>query len=186
MGTTDGGHTWQGQHILGETYLAQLSKVDVIDARHGWCVGTYGTIIATSNGEEWVVEQSGTQRELAGVSFVDAGHGWVVGKGGVILEDPSPICYAPSACTVQRGRTAVLKYKVADAAVVKLTVTIRIKNSRNAQVKKIVLTGRPPNRLLSTKFVCKLPRGKYRFFVYAVDSAGNRAAVPAINKLTVK
>ena len=87
---------------------------------------------------------------------------------------------------MRKGSIATLKYKVSDAAVVRLTVTIRIRNSRNHLVKKLVLTNRPPNRLLSAKFRCRLNRGKYTFYVYAVDSAGMKAAVPAVNRLTVR
>jgi hypothetical protein len=38
----------------------------------------------------------------------------------------------------------------------------------------------------SASFVCKLPRGTYRFYVYATDIAGNIATKVATNRLTVK
>jgi hypothetical protein len=39
--------------------------------------------------------------------------------------------------------------------------------------------------LVSYRFRCRLPRGRYRFFVTAWDGAGNRSAKPACNHLTV-
>jgi hypothetical protein len=123
---------------------------------------------------------------LRGVSFVDEGHGWVVGAGGIILEDPGPLCRAPSKCTVKRGGTATLKFLVSDAAAVKVHVTIIIRNSRGSRAKKFELYRQAPNRVLKKSFHCTLPRGSYHFYVYATDSAGNKAAVPAVNKLIVR
>jgi photosystem II stability/assembly factor-like uncharacterized protein len=72
-----------------------MNDIMLIDNRHGWCVGTKGYILGTSDGQHWVEENAGTTRDLHGVSFVDEGHGWVVGAGGVVLEDPGPLCRAP-------------------------------------------------------------------------------------------
>lgn len=185
--TTDGGETWDKCTVLTEwADDTSMNSIMFIDDRHGWAVGTGGYILATSDGEHWVEENSGTTRDLYGVSFVDEGHGWVVGAGGVILEDPGPLCRAPSKCVVRRGKKASLKCRVSDAAAVRVTVTIVIRNSRNRRVKTLELRNKLPNRTLTATFRCRLARGTYRFYVHATDSAGRKAAVPAVNKLIVR
>jgi photosystem II stability/assembly factor-like uncharacterized protein len=187
MRTKDGGQTWQSCDIVTEhSGFSSLQSLDFIDRQHGWSAGTLGYLLGTSDGQHWVEENSGTTRDLDGVSFVDQGHGWVVGAGGVILKDPSPICYAPYKTTVRKGYTATLKYKVSDAAAVRVNVTIKIRNRMNVVVKKLTLSNKAPNKLLSAKFLCTLRRGTYTFYVYATDTAGRKAAVPGINKLVVK
>ncbi|HMK92428.1 MAG TPA: YCF48-related protein [Thermoleophilia bacterium] len=52
---------------------------------HAWAVGTYGTIVATTDGgTHWTSQPSGTNHGLAAVSFADASHGWAVGGYPVI------------------------------------------------------------------------------------------------------
>jgi photosystem II stability/assembly factor-like uncharacterized protein len=185
--TTDGGATWSScPSNVQYSDWSQLHRIDMLDARHGWAVGTNGGILATGDGEHWVIEKSGTQRTLWGVSFVDPANGWIAGDGGVILKDPGPLAYAPYRSVVRRGSIATLKYKISDAAVVRLSVVIRIRNSHNRLVKKLVFTNKSPNRLLSATFRCRLARGKYTFHVSATDSAGMKTAVPAVNRLTVR
>ncbi len=38
----------------------------------------------------------------------------------------------------------------------------------------------------TVKFRCKLGKGKYKFFVYATDAAGNPQSKIAYNRLTVR
>jgi photosystem II stability/assembly factor-like uncharacterized protein len=56
-------------------------------AQTGYAVGTSGTILKTTDGQNWtVLKKPPTGKvDLNGVSFVDAKHGWVVGDGGTIL-----------------------------------------------------------------------------------------------------
>ena len=88
--TIDGGETWL--HIESDVEhsdWSELSQIEMLDRRHGWAVGTRGGILATSDGVHWVIENSGTRRDLRGVSFVDPANGWVVGDGGHHLKDPA-------------------------------------------------------------------------------------------------
>jgi len=68
-----------------------LHGVASTDAVHGWAVGEYGTILATTDGgAAWSSQRSGTTEILSGAAFSDATHGWVVGNdydtgAGVIL-----------------------------------------------------------------------------------------------------
>jgi hypothetical protein len=106
------------------------------------------------------------------------------------IDTRKPRTKAPNASSVVRYRTAKLYYKVLDAAPNggKATVTIKIRNSANRIAKTLgPYTGKAVNTLLYKTFTCKLPRGTYRFFVYAYDSAGNAQVLPAgSNKLVVK
>lgn len=68
----------------------------------------------------------------------------------------------------------------------RVNVTIKVRNRTNSVVKKLTLLNRAPNKLLSARFLCKLRRGTYHFYVYATDTAGRKAGVPGINKLIVK
>jgi photosystem II stability/assembly factor-like uncharacterized protein len=72
-----------------------LFGVDFPDAAHGYAVGAYGRILATTDGgATWSPQVSGVEKRetgdgeanvLHGVSFVDATHGWAAGQNGIIL-----------------------------------------------------------------------------------------------------
>jgi photosystem II stability/assembly factor-like uncharacterized protein len=63
-----------------------LYDIDFPDAKNGWAVGYYGTIVHTSHGgETWEKQHSGTTIMLKGVDFVDANKGWIVGRKGLII-----------------------------------------------------------------------------------------------------
>ena len=186
MRTTDGGSTWENCRIITDDYpIMHINDLCFIDRIHGWGVGTAGVIFATADGQNWILENSGARRDLYGVSFVDRAHGWVVGDGGLILEDPGPLVNAPYRCVVRRGRLATLRFKVSTAAVVRVNVKIRIRNARR-QVMSIDLRNQRPNQWLKATFRCTLRKGTYSFLVYARDTSGNKAAMPAVNKLIVR
>lgn len=63
-----------------------LYAVSFVDARAGWAVGAFGTILSTRDGgRNWRTEPSHTTEPLFSVDFVDARHGWAVGRSGLIL-----------------------------------------------------------------------------------------------------
>ena len=49
LATINGGATWKKQ---GSVSTARLSAVAFPDATHGWAVGDYGAILATTSGGE--------------------------------------------------------------------------------------------------------------------------------------
>ncbi len=90
--------------------------------------------------------------------------------------------------SVRRGRTATLKYKVADAAPTQgtATVSIKIKNSHGKVVKTIKVGSKSVNTALTAKFRCKLAKGAYKYYVYATDASGNAQAKVGSARLRVK
>lgn len=192
MRTTDGGQDWpnSGVRLPGSSvgpWTKVLRSVMFSDRLHGWAAGDDGTVAATSNGGKvWYVQNSGTTQDLYGAWCVDKGHAWVVGKRGTILAGPMPVPIAPRAVGVRRGAVAKIKYKVSDSSVLTAKVTIKIRNARGRTVKTLRYKRRPPNRWLKARFRCRLPRGAYRYWVYALDSSGNRQPRPASNRLVVR
>jgi hypothetical protein len=89
-----------------------------------------------------------------------------------------------SAVTVRRGHTAALRYKVADVS--PLRVTLVIKNSHGATVKRFVIAKVRPTVWQSKRFHCTLAKGTYRWHVSATDSVGYRQTRTAVGKLIVK
>ena len=66
------------------------------------------------------------------------------------------------------------------------TATITIKDATGTVVKTLVLTAKPVNAPQKATFKATLKKGKYKFYVTAVDAAGNPSANVSFNKLTVK
>ena len=108
----------------------------------------------------------------------------------VRLDTKAPTTRARSRAAARRGRTATLKYRVNDlgpnggAA----TVTIKLKNHTGKIVKTLRCGAKTVNMALSARF--KVPGawkvGAYRFFVYAIDQAGNVQSKVGHNRLTVR
>jgi hypothetical protein len=92
---------------------------------------------------------------------------------------------AARAASVKRGRKVSLRYRVGDLAP-EASVTLVLKNARGKTVKRLALGPRATNTDLSSRFVCRLRRGVYRYYVHATDPAGNTQRKPASAKLTVR
>ena len=105
----------------------------------------------------------------------------------VKVDTRRPVPRIPQPATVTRGRTAAIRYLVADPrpgsprAAVEISVT-----GRGREQMHFILRGRPVGKLLSCKFPCNLPRGRYSVLVTATDAAGNLARRPARSTLTVR
>ena len=87
---------WQNPYPSGNDY----SKIFFSSSSNGWCVGTSGEIVATTDGgNNWFAQESNTNKNLNDIQFVSNSEGWVVGdsiilsttNGGQIwLEQKSP------------------------------------------------------------------------------------------------
>jgi hypothetical protein len=97
-----------------------------------------------------------------------------------------PTTKAQNAVSVKRNATATFKYRVNDVQSTKATVTIKIKKGSTTK-KTFSLGSRSVNTSLSYKVKITLAKGKYTWFVYATDQAGNKQVSPVgQNTLTVK
>jgi C1A family cysteine protease len=105
----------------------------------------------------------------------------------VKIDTQGAVTKAPYAAKVRRYGYVTLRYRVNDrpAEVTSNTVTIRIKTLRGVPKLKLSLGSRPTHKLLSKRFRCSLPRGTYRFWVYAVDPAGNKQSYIGRNILKI-
>lgn len=197
--TDDAGQHWLPQYA--DPACPWLGDVQFLDAASGWAVGARGTVLRTADGGgRWERVDIGTVQDVSAVCFSDADHGWVVGDGeamfrtqdgGVTWETVTvdvvgPVTQAPNATTVRRGADAALRYRVQDSKSATARVTIVIRACGRAVVKTLACGTRAVGVSLARSFVCRLPRGSYRFFVHAKDESGNPQRVVGSNKLVVR
>jgi hypothetical protein len=104
------------------------------------------------------------------------------------IDTRKPTTRAPYAAAVIRLRTVKLRFVVADQAPCAGTASARIvvKNAHGHKVKTIKVARVKAGVTSTVRFRCKLAKGKYRFFVYATDAAGNAQSKIASNRLTVR
>lgn len=131
---------------------------------------------STSWPSEAKVFDIGEGQQLSGINMIIWG------------DTEAPVTQAPEGEAVRRGGRAVLPYRVADGGRHGPTadVTIKVKTLTGKIVKVIRLPDRPVNQLRRCYYRCGLPRGRYRFCVFAIDSGGNRQRRIASNLLTVR
>jgi hypothetical protein len=106
----------------------------------------------------------------------------------VRIDTRKPTVLANWRASVARGHTAHLLYFIGAPrpGPTTATVTIRIKTSTGRLAKKLVERGVALNERVAADFICRLPRGDYRFTVSAIDAAGNRSSTVASNTLVVR
>ena len=103
----------------------------------------------------------------------------------VKIDTTGPVTLAPRRASVHRGAVVTLRYRVNDALSEKAKVTIRVKTLGGRTVRMLRGT-RTTNTALQSRFLCQLPRGTYRFWVYARDLAGNAQTSVGRNRLVVR
>ena len=176
----------------------RLADVTMVDATHGWAVGDGGLILHTVDGSSWTPQAGGVTFDLTAVSAVGDQTAWVVGDGETILTTTDggahwvaghgdvvgPETHAPQAARASVGGTATLRFQVSDGYG-DARPTIRIRDARGRLVKSRQFDWVTSGAEQTWTFRCMLPRGAYRFFVYAVDGAGNHQGNVARNRLKV-
>jgi len=203
LATTDGGANWTART---PSTVTQLHGVYFRDASHGWATGGIGyngwitLILATTDGGvHWNLQNPNTTVFLNAVCFPDTSNGWAVGAGGLVEatacggsvpDTVPPTTQAPSSASARRGRNATLKYRVTDALPNNglATVTLKVKNRAGRVKMTLPQYVKAVNTTFSTRM--RVPRtwkvGTYRFFVYAVDAAGNAQSKVGSNRLIVR
>ena len=105
----------------------------------------------------------------------------------VKLDTRTPVPRIPHPVGVTRGGVALIKYLIADPRPGSPRADVEIRVQRGGEKNAtMILHGRPVGRLLTFKYRCTLPRGRYTLLVTAVDAAGNTAKKPARSILTVR
>jgi hypothetical protein len=104
------------------------------------------------------------------------------------IDTRGPRTRAPYEASVRRYGVATLRFKAVDPRPGSPTAkaTIRVRNRAGVTVTTLRCAAGPVNTLRSRKFTCNLPRGRYRFWVYAADAAGNVQVSVGSNTLTVR
>ena len=106
----------------------------------------------------------------------------------VSIDTSAPRPVANWAATALHGKRASLRYYIADRrpGSPTATVTVEVRRLAGRLVRKLVERSVPVDRRLEASFTCHLARGRYRFFVFARDAAGNAQSVVASNTLRVR
>lgn len=104
---------------------------------------------------------------------------------GIDTRRPATLALSPA--SVSQGGTVRLAYEVSDprpgSPAAKVTIVIRTKAGR--QVRRIVPGWQRVGVPRTCAYRCGLPPGRYEFFVYATDAAGNRQATIGSSTLSV-
>ena len=162
------------------------------DAGSGMTGGSAKTEYSTDGGTTWTTGTSLTitadpvAHTTDGITTINyrsvdnAGNVAAVQTCRVELDTRKPITKAPSCASARRGRTATLKYRANDLPPNGGTATVTIKvKTLHGTLKKTLRCGvKAVNTTLTVRFKVPLTwkAGTYRFFVYAIDAAGNAQA----------
>ena len=92
-----------------------------------------------------------------------------------MLDTAPPVTRAKKA-DARTGKSADLPFTVVDArpGSATATVTVVVKDRTGATVLRLSCGTRRVDTPQRATFLCLLPKGVYRYFVYATDAAGNR------------
>jgi len=150
-------------------------------------------------GTEWGAWRSYVARSTVGFTlgdgvrgveaeYRDAGGTTVAFTDSIFLDTVRPQTKALRMVRVRRGKTATLPYRVTDPQPCGPTATVTIKVTRpsGAVVKQILRRRQTIGGRLTVAFICRLPRGTYRYVITARDTAGNPESVAGSALLKVR
>ena len=81
----------------------------------------------------------------------------------------------------------MITFRIADPRPGSPTANVEIHVLKGGRERtNFMLPRRPVGKVLTYRFRCTLPRGRYTLQLAAVDTAGNAAAKPGLGTLTVK
>ena len=111
----------------------------------------------------------------------------LAGSPTIVFDTKRPTPRGTKAVSVRRGAKATLRFRIKDPApnAGTATVRIRVRTLGGKTVKAVKLMNQPVRKALKYSFICRLPKGDYRYFIRATDAAGNRQTKVARNTLKV-
>jgi len=109
-----------------------------------------------------------------------------VGTCTVKVDTEAPSTSALYSVRVSRGHAAVFAFRVNDETSPKCDVVIRVRTLAGITRARWVVGRRAANKNQGYRHLVSLPRGKYRWFVYAKDLAGNRQTGLGYRTLVVR
>jgi len=95
-------------------------------------------------------------------------------QASVYIDTRGPKTTASCPSSVKKGKKLKLSYKASDALSPTCAITLIIKNSKGNTVESWSLGQKRSNATGTRSFTCDLAKGKYRYYVYAKDLAGNK------------
>ncbi len=99
-----GGTVW---HEVKIETTATLLEIQFVNPQTGWVIGTEGTILRTTDGENWSKpEKNLPPADLTHMHFADGNTGWVIGSDGTILQTTDGKNWSPAATDT----TALLRH----------------------------------------------------------------------------
>jgi hypothetical protein len=104
------------------------------------------------------------------------------------VDTQAPTTRAPWSAWVRRGRMVTLRFRVTEAAPTcgLESVAVKITDRRGRVVMTLDRVARRGGDTYGRRFRCTLPRGDYRFTVFATDGADNPQAAASSNVLHVR
>jgi photosystem II stability/assembly factor-like uncharacterized protein len=105
VATKDGGSTWSSQSS-GLPALTKLKGVACASTNTCYTVGITGTIVATTDGNTWTPQNSGTTNSLWAVACPSTSICYAVGTSGTILQYGTTLPPQTATATVQPTATA--------------------------------------------------------------------------------
>jgi len=106
----------------------------------------------------------------------------------VKVDTRKPVPKAPTKYAVSRNHKVALRCRVNDAGFNggTATVVITIKSAKGKTLKTFKVGVKKVNAWFNYSVKAAFPRGTYRYYVSAVDRAGNAQAARAVNRLVVR
>lgn len=134
----------------------------------------------------WVLSEGDGKRTVE-AEFRDGASSATV-SDTIFIDTVRPTAQALRDVRVRRGRQVTLPCSVTDPEPCgpTATVTVKVTTTGGRTLKQFVRHRQPVDSSFSTRFTCRLPKGSYRYVVYARDTAGNLQAGVDSARLTVR
>jgi lysophospholipase L1-like esterase len=155
--------------LEGLAWRSGLCRVRFSNTQTAWT--TWRTYLESRS---WLLSP-GDGLKTVSSRYRDADGAVATATATIMLDTKPPVTRAGKA-VAKRGKLAVLPFTVVDArpGSASATVTVVVKDKAGAAVLTLSCGTRRVDTAQKATFRCLLPKGVYRYFVYATDAAGNR------------